>query len=135
MGIKSQVTTWISTAGRDRIDWTAIRYRIDLAKVATALHGPAPGRRGERGRRLWWRCPFHEDKNPSLCIEPGKPWWKCWGCSEHGGAAALVMKLRGLAFPDAIRWLVEQAGIVPPSRGATRQPASTIGPRRPSAAA
>ena len=51
-----------------RIDWNEIRDRIDLAAVATALMGPAPGRRGERGRRLWWRCPFHEDRNPSFCV-------------------------------------------------------------------
>ena len=30
----------------DRIDWPAIRDRIDLAAVATSLLGPAPGRRG-----------------------------------------------------------------------------------------
>ena len=46
----------------DRIDWSSVRDRIDLVAVATALLGPAPGRRGERStRRLWWPCPFHED--------------------------------------------------------------------------
>ncbi len=84
--------------------------------VATALLGPAPGRRGERStHRLWWRCPFHEDTNPSFCLTPGNPWWKCWGCGEHGDAAALVMRMRGVTFPEAVRWLAEQAGIVTPS--------------------
>ncbi len=65
MGIIAS-STWNKTATGDRIDWNAIRDRIDLARVATALLGPAPGRRGERGRRLWWRCPFHEDQQPVI---------------------------------------------------------------------
>src|SRR5262249_18688263 len=101
--------SFMTPVGWDRIDWSAIRDRIDLAKIATALLGPDPGRRGERGRKLWWRCPLgtHEDANPSFAIEPGKPRWKCWGCSEHGDAAALVMQLRGVGFPEAVRVVAE----------------------------
>ena len=92
---------WTMTAAgppRGRIDWKELRDRIDLAAVATALMGPAPGRRGERGRRLWWSCPFHEDGNPSFYIDPGKPYWKCYGCQERGDAANLVMHLRSVPF-------------------------------------
>src|SRR3954467_2634303 len=85
-----------------RSDWKAERERIDLAAVATVLLGSAPGRRGERGRKLWWCCPFHEDRNPSLCVEPGKPWWRCFGCGESGDAANLVMRIRGVTFPEAV---------------------------------
>jgi hypothetical protein len=59
--------------GSVRIDWRAERGRIDLAAAVTNLLGPAPGRRGERGRRLWWPCPFHQERNPSFCVDPGKP--------------------------------------------------------------
>src|SRR6516225_9854770 len=105
---------WKTTARGPRIDWSDIRDRIDLAAIATAILGPAPGRRGERGRRLWWHCPLgtHADPNPSLAIDPGKPWWRCFGCGEHGDAAALVMRMKGWSFPEAVRWLAEQAGIV-----------------------
>jgi hypothetical protein len=115
--------------GRARIDWPAIRDQVDLAHVATAVIGEASGRRGERGRRLWWRCPFHEDKNPSFCIEPGKPWWRCFGCGEHGDAANLVMRLNGVEFPEAVRTVAELAGIVAPS-GRSANP-----PPRPATAA
>ena len=122
---------WTMTVGRDRLDWSEIRDRVNLAAVATALLGPAPGRRGEKGRRLWWPCPFHEDKNPSFVVERGKPWWRCWGCGEHGDAPELVMRLQGVSFPEAVRWLAEQAGVLaisgkPPTRltpRATSQPA------------
>lgn len=101
---------WPMTAGPPRIDWKELRDRIDLAAVATALMGPAPGRRGEHGRRLWWPCPYHEDGNPSFCIDPSKPFWKCYGCNESGDAANLVMHLRSCSFPEAVTWLNDFAG-------------------------
>ncbi|MGO9922236.1 MAG: CHC2 zinc finger domain-containing protein [Isosphaeraceae bacterium] len=125
---------WRLAAGKARIDWDAIRDRVDLAKVVTALLGPAPGRRGEKSRRrLWWRCPLgtHEDGNPSFCVAPGKGTWKCWGCGERGDAAELVMRLKGWTFPEAARWLAEQAGIATASTSS--RPAAPSGgtPSRP----
>ena len=93
----------IATGGR--IDWKTERDRIDLATVATDLLGPAPGRQGEKGRRLWWPCPFHDDRNPSFYVVPGEPWWKCLGCGERGDAANLLMRLERVGFPDAMRRL------------------------------
>ncbi len=101
---------WAMTATGGRIDWAALRDRIDLAAVATNLMGSAPGRRGERGRRLWWSCPIHEDANPSFAVDPGKAWWRCYGCDAKGDAANLVMHLQGMTFPEAVAWLTEFAG-------------------------
>src|SRR3954447_26775749 len=98
-----------------RPDWSSARDTIDLAAVAPRLMGPAPGRRGERGRKLWWNCPFHEDANPSFCVDPGKPWWRCWGCGEHGDAPGLVMKLNHVGFPEAVRLVSEVSGVINPS--------------------
>jgi DNA primase len=111
--------TWDVAVTGDRLDWHEVRDRVDVAAVATNQMGPAPGRRGEHGRRLWWSCPFHEDANPSFCIEPGKPWWRCYGCGEHGDAANLVMKLQGVGFREAIEIVAELAGIVAPSGRST----------------
>jgi hypothetical protein len=107
---------WTMTAGAGRrVDWRAERDRVDLARVATNLLGPAPGRRGERGRKLWWRCPLgtHEDRDPSFAVETGKAWWKCWECAESGDAAALVMRVRGCTFPEALAHLT---GVPMPTR-------------------
>ena len=110
-----------TTARGDRLDWPTVRDRIDLAAVATGLLGPAPGRRGGNGRRLWWRCPFHDDQNPSFAINPGKRTWTCYGCGEHGDAANLVMTIAGMRrFPRPFAGLAEQAGILPPSGKPTR---------------
>ena len=89
-------------AASGRMDWPAERDRIDLPAVAIGLLGPPPGRRGEGGPGLWWRCPFHVDRNPSFKIDPGKLWWRCYGCGAYGDAASLVMRLDGLSFPEAL---------------------------------
>jgi CHC2 zinc finger/Toprim-like len=103
-----------------RPDWKTERERIDVAAVTTGLLGPAPGRRGERGRRLWWYCPFHEDRNPSFCVDPGKRAWRCYGCGQNGDAAALVMRLRNLSFPEAVAFLT--GGPAPTRRTPIRPP-------------
>src|SRR5262245_6222871 len=85
----------------DRVDWDSLKGRLDLATVVTGYLGPAPGRRGSG--RLWWRCPFHPDKNPSLRVKGGS--WRCFGCKASGDAASFVMKYKGVAFVEAIRIL------------------------------
>lgn len=112
-----------------RTDWRSLRDQIDLASVASCLLGPPPGRRGERGRRLWWPCPIHEDQNPSFAVDPGKAFWKCYGCNERGDAANLVMHLRSCTFSEALEWLVAFAGAsaLPIGAGAAAPPT-----RRPS---
>jgi DNA primase len=126
--MKISASNWSSKATGDRVDWQAVRDRVDLAPVATSLMGPAPGRRGERGRRLWWHCPFHEDANPSFCVDPGKPFWRCFGCGEHGDAANLVMRLRNVSFPEAVRILTDGAGIV---AAAPARPSQGPKPQKP----
>src|SRR4028119_2388261 len=106
MGSCSKNTSAREMIPKGRVDWKAERDRIDLAAVVTRLLGPAPGRRGERGRKLWWACPFHEDRNPSLVVEPGKHWWRCYGCDARGDAVELVRRLNpGWSFPETVAFL------------------------------
>jgi DNA primase len=126
MGMKAPVG-WSVKAGDDRPDWDEVKSRVDLVQVATNLMGPAPGRRGERSRRnRWWTCPFHQDKNPSLCIQVGASRWKCYGCPERGDAANLVMKLRNVGFRDAVEWLAEFSGVVSSSASRPSGPAAKV---------
>lgn len=37
------------------------------------------------GKETWYRCPFHDDQNPSLEVNAEKKVWKCWGCDKKGG--------------------------------------------------
>jgi DNA primase len=112
-----------SSKTADRLDWNDIRDRVDTAGIATAFWGPAVKR---SGRYLLWRCPFHDDHDPSLQVDPAERRWKCWPCDLGGDAPALVMKLQGVGFPEAVRIVAEMAGIISPSLEPARQ--SRTGP-------
>ncbi len=109
--------------------WDQIKDKIDLARTATALMGPAVKR---AGRSLLWRCPWHDDHDPSLHVDPAKGRWKCWPCDLGGDAMELVRRLNpGWSFRECVEWLAGQAGVVPtPFR-----PASGGSPTRPTASA
>jgi len=50
-------------------------------------------------------CPFHEDRTPSLSLSPEKGLWHCFSCGRGGDGIGLVMELRRLDFPGAVREL------------------------------
>ena len=63
------------------------------------------------GRDLVGRCPFHEDRTPSLVVTPEKGLWNCLGaCGEGGDAIRWVEKREGLPFPEACKWLSKWLG-------------------------
>ena len=52
------------------------------------------------------RCPFHDDRTPSLVVSPVKGLWHCLGaCSTGGSAIDWVMKAEGVAFREAVERL------------------------------
>ena len=52
---------------------------------------------------LLGRCPFHDDKTPSLIVTPSKGLWHCMGACQTGGdIVSFVMKAEGLTFRDAV---------------------------------
>ena len=52
------------------------------------------------------RCPFHEDKTPSLVVSPKKNLWNCLGACQTGGTVIdWVMKTRGVSFRYAVELL------------------------------
>jgi DNA primase len=71
------------------------------------------------GKELIGLCPFHDDKTPSLCIDPVKNVWHCKGaCSTRGGSVIdWVMRAEGITVRHALELLrsdyMPQAGPVP----------------------
>jgi DNA primase catalytic core len=52
------------------------------------------------------RCPFHNDRTPSLVITPATNEWHCMGaCGEGGDVIRWVMKTRGVSFRHAVELL------------------------------
>jgi len=82
------------------------------------------GRYGEmrrQGRNWVIRCPWHDDRRPSLQVNPARQSWKCWVCNVGGDVFSFLMKRENLDFPAALRMLAERAGIpieqLGPSKG------------------
>ena len=96
MGIKAPVSTWTMTASGERIDWNDIKGRVDLARVVTALLGPAAKR---QGRRLLWPCPFHDDRDPSFEVDPGRQTWRCWPLQPGRGCPGTGDETRRSGIP------------------------------------
>jgi len=58
------------------------------------------------GANLLGRCPFHEDRTPSLSVTPATNRWHCLGkCNVGGTVIDWVMKTRGVSFRHAVELL------------------------------
>jgi DNA primase len=64
-----------------------------------------------QGRAYVGLCPWHDDSRPSLQVNPERQSWKCWVCDVGGDVFSFVMKMDGVAFPEALAMLAERAGI------------------------
>ena len=80
------------------------------------------------GADLLGLCPFHDDRNPSLVITPGKNLWHCLGACNTGGTAIdWVMRANGISFRHAVELLREDylplaaASIQPVKHGTVRK--------------
>lgn len=63
-----------------------------------------------KGKQLIGLCPFHDDRTPSLIVDPKKNLWNCLGaCGACGDVYQFVMKREGLDFRAAHQWLRDKA--------------------------
>jgi DNA primase len=56
-------------------------------------------------------CPFHNDTNPSLTIDPRRQRFKCWACGKGGDVFTFVQEHTHITFPEALELLAHRAGI------------------------
>ena len=57
-------------------------------------------------------CPFHGEKSPSFNVNPGRGIFHCFGCGVGGDVFTFLMKIEGLDFPEAVRFLAKRVGVV-----------------------
>ena len=79
------------------IDFQQIRQVVDIEEVARWLGLEVYNRKT--------RCPFHNDKTPSLSFT--RDHFKCFGCDVSGDAIDLVAKLRNVSVTEAAQRITE----------------------------
>ncbi len=89
-----------------------LKREVSVARLVEAA-GVKLTRRGED---LVGLCPFHDDKEPSLVVTPGKNLWHCLGACGSAGSIAggsvidWVMRSDGVGFREAVERLQRLAG-------------------------
>ena len=84
----------------------AIKQSLDLVALVgeyLPLH-----RSGSKYKAL---CPFHDDHNPSLELNPERQSYKCWSCGAGGDIFDFVKNIEHVDFSEALRMLAERAGV------------------------
>ena len=81
------------------------------------------------GANLMGLCPFHHEKSPSFSVSADKQLYYCFGCGKGGGAFQFLMEHDGYAFPEAVEYLAEKAGMEIP-RDTERDPAAEARQKR-----
>lgn len=56
-------------------------------------------------------CPFHGEKTPSFNVNPARGIFHCFGCGVGGNAVTFIMKMEGLSFPEAVKFLAKRVGV------------------------
>jgi len=81
------------------------------------------------GSNLMGLCPFHHEKSPSFSVSPDKQLYYCFGCGQGGGAFQFLMEHDGYAFPEAVEYLAEKAGMALP-RDAQQNRGDEVGQKK-----
>jgi hypothetical protein len=69
----------------------AAKEAISVVQLAERLSGPGT----RRGKEVFFRCPFHDDRNPSLRVDPDKGVWYCDPCAVGGNVVELARRAWG----------------------------------------
>jgi DNA primase len=65
-------------------------------------------------------CPFHGEKSPSFNVNPARGIFHCFGCGAGGNVVTFVMRMEGMNFPTAVKFLAKRVGVDIPERPLTR---------------
>jgi DNA primase len=87
-----------------RKDWVLLVERVRRRPILELVQelGLNPRR---AGGEFVVSCPFHQDRTPSLFINPEKGLWHCFSCGRGGDGIALYRAVRSLDFATAVKEL------------------------------
>lgn len=78
------------------------------------------------GRNFVGLCPFHSEKSPSFFVRVEEASFHCFGCGKKGSVFQFIMEMRGFRFPEAVRYLAKQVGVVLPEETSAQASSSDL---------
>jgi len=78
-----------------------IKRDVDLAALVRAKGVKLK----KNGKGYFGLCPFHDDHNPSLSINPLRNLWQCFGCGAAGDVIRFVELFDQVDFKEAVKRL------------------------------
>ncbi len=64
-----------------------------------------------QGANYVGKCPWHDDKRPSLQVNMARQTFKCWVCNIGGDVFSFIMRIENVDFKESMQILAEMAGI------------------------
>ncbi len=83
-----------------------IRSKIDIVDLISE-YVPLT----KKGQYYWGVCPFHNDKNPSMSVDPKRQTYNCWSCHNSGNVFNFIEQIENIDFKEALKFLGERVGI------------------------
>jgi len=56
-------------------------------------------------------CPFHQEKNPSFCVDDSWGRYKCYSCNAKGDCITYLQGIMGVSFSEALKQAAVIAGV------------------------
>ena len=94
------------------LDAKEVKARADILRTVGRHTQLKPSTNGEHVGL----CPFHDDKNPSFFVNAEKGSYHCFGCDAKGDVIRFVQRIESVDFPEALRRVADDAGMVVPQR-------------------
>ena len=83
-----------------------IRSKIDIVELISE-YVPLT----KKGKYFWGKCPFHNDNNPSMSVDPNRQTYTCWSCHNSGNVFNFYGQIENISFPETLKRLGDRVGI------------------------
>ncbi|MGD9160627.1 MAG: CHC2 zinc finger domain-containing protein [Desulfobacteraceae bacterium] len=83
-----------------------LKRSIDLVALVQSRGIPLK----KNGKGYKGLCPFHEDKTPSLSVNPDTNLWRCFGCDAGGDVISFIEYMDKVDFKEAVKQLSAISG-------------------------
>ena len=98
-----------------------LKKSIDLVALVESRGIPLK----KNGKGYKGLCPFHEDKTPSLSVNPDTNLWQCFGCNSGGDVIRFIELIDKVDFKEAVLQLSAISGQPSAKRKTTNNKQST----------